>query len=223
MKLSDQSFTKEEIALADFSKAIALPVRIRLLRVIIENSNEASREVLHGYFDTYNPMVINQHLLDLIHLNVIQSKRNGRGSSFSLNENFVVVMSNNFLELFAPLGKLNEAANAVIERQKLPKKKKPVVDTTVPPFGKFIQAKRKALKLSQEQFSELLGVDRAHFSRIETGAKMIKANSLPRLAELLKIPLAELEQLYYNDRMKELAKLRRASTPQEPDDYLNQN
>ncbi|MES2428052.1 MAG: helix-turn-helix transcriptional regulator [Bacteroidota bacterium] len=214
MKLSDQKFTKEEIALADFSKAIALPVRIRLLRIIIENDNEASREALHSYFDTYNPMVINQHLLDLIHLNVIQSKRYGRRSSFSLNENFVVVMYNNFLELFAPLGKLNEAANAVIDRQKLAKKKKPVVDETVPPFGKFIQARRKALKLTQEEFSKLFGIDRAHFSKIETGGKLISTNSLPRLAECLEIPLAELEELYNNDKMKELSKKRTPPVPE---------
>jgi ribosome-binding protein aMBF1 (putative translation factor) len=205
MKLSDKNFTKEDIALADFAKAIALPIRVRIIRLIIENGNEVPREKLHEA--PFNPTVINLHLLDLVHLKIVKSKRKGkgRGSLFSVNEDIFVKMSNNFLNLFESASKLGEEANEVVSRPRLKKKRTKKEQAPKQRFGRYIKEKRRALGFSQEDFAAGLDMDRAHLSRIECSKKTLKPEKLNKLAEMLQIPFEELKAFYYKDQMIELA------------------
>jgi ribosome-binding protein aMBF1 (putative translation factor) len=203
MKLSDKNFTKEDIALANFAKAIALPIRVRIIRYIIEHGNEVSREQVHEI--SFNSTVINQHLLDLAHLDIIKARRKGRGSIYSVNETVFVKMSNNFLNLFEAASKLGGEAEQVISRPRLKKKKVKKAEVPKLRFGKYIKEKRRALGFSQEDFAAGLDIDRANFSRIECSKKTLKAEKLKKLAEMLQLPFEELKEIYYQDKVGELA------------------
>jgi transcriptional regulator with XRE-family HTH domain len=59
-------------------------------------------------------------------------------------------------------------------------------------FGARIRELRKAQGLSQEQLSEVIGIDQKHMSRIELGKSYPSLDRLMRIAEVLKVPLPSL-------------------------------
>lgn len=202
MKLSEKYLTRKDIDLANFAKAIALPIRVCMIRLILENGNEATRVKLHEL--PFNQLTINQHLAELAHLGILKSKRKGQTSLFTVNEEIFVKMSNNFLALFEAMGKLNDEAREVVSRPPLKKKAKAKLPEL--PLGKYVQEKRKQVGLTQEEFGSLIGLDRAHLSRIECGRKIISQHKLGKIAEVLHVPIADLHKMYYQEKMLELAK-----------------
>lgn len=200
MKLSEKYLTKKDIDLANFAKAIALPVRVCIIRLIIENGNEASRVKLHEI--PFNQLTVNQHLTELKHLGILRSARRGRMNIFMVNEDVFINMSNNFLSLFEPISQLNEEAKKVILRA--PLVKKPKIKPSLPTFGKFVKEKRKQLGLKQEDFAEMIGVDRSTLSRLECDKKSTTSKNLVKIAKALGVPLSELNQIFYQDKMMAL-------------------
>lgn len=200
MKLSEKYLTKKDIDLANFAKAIALPVRVCIIRLIIENGNEASRVKLHEI--PFNQLTVNQHLADLKHLGILRSARKGRVNVFMVNEDVFINMSNNFLTLFEPISQLNEAARQVISRS--PMVKKPKFKPPVQSFGQYVKERRKQLRLKQEAFAALIGVDRSTLSRLECDKKTTTPKNLARIAKALRVPIAELHQIFYQDKMMAL-------------------
>ena len=59
-------------------------------------------------------------------------------------------------------------------------------------LGARIRELRKAQGLSQEQLSEVIGIDQKHMSRIELGKSYPSLDRLMRIAEVLKVPLPSL-------------------------------
>ena len=54
-------------------------------------------------------------------------------------------------------------------------------------IGSRLRIKRIACGISQQEFSELLGIDRAHLNAYEAGAERVNANLLLRIARLLHV------------------------------------
>jgi transcriptional regulator with XRE-family HTH domain len=59
-------------------------------------------------------------------------------------------------------------------------------------FGARIRELRRGQGLSQEQLSEVIGIDQKHMSRIELGKSYPSLDRLMRIAEVLKVPLPSL-------------------------------
>lgn len=58
---------------------------------------------------------------------------------------------------------------------------------------------RVAQKITLDQVSKELGVNRSTYYRIEKGLISLKANQLPKIAKALKIPLTELIKALFSD------------------------
>ena len=100
------TITQKDTDLANFAKAIALPVRVGIIRLILERKNEATRLELHSL--PYKQATVNQHLAELIYLKILKSKRDGRMNSYKVDEAVFTKMSNNFLSLLKTLDFKND-------------------------------------------------------------------------------------------------------------------
>lgn len=58
--------------------------------------------------------------------------------------------------------------------------------------GNNIRKHRKKLKLTQLDLEVSTGIGRSEFSRIENGAKNLELSTLVKIADALKIPIADL-------------------------------
>ena len=67
-------------------------------------------------------------------------------------------------------------------------------------LGKRIKALREALRISQEELSQRLGLDRASLSLIENDKRSLKADELILLSKSLNISIDELLNLKVVDR-----------------------
>ncbi|MDB4922588.1 hypothetical protein [Mucilaginibacter sp.] len=64
-------FNDNDVQISKFARAIALPIRVFILRMIIENGNAISKKTF--YTDTYNSRTIDKHILELKSLGIIKT------------------------------------------------------------------------------------------------------------------------------------------------------
>lgn len=93
-------------------------------------------------------------------------------------------------------------------------------------FGKKIRRLRKEKGLTQEQLSELIGIDNRHLSRIETGIHYPTFKIMKKLAKALDVNLESLDEVSIDDTivsdkiyLKSLQILNSAKTDEEKKYY----
>jgi transcriptional regulator with XRE-family HTH domain len=59
-------------------------------------------------------------------------------------------------------------------------------------FGKAVRASRKKLKVSQEEFADMCGLDRTYIGGIERGERNLGLVNIERIAKTFRISLSEL-------------------------------
>jgi transcriptional regulator with XRE-family HTH domain len=59
-------------------------------------------------------------------------------------------------------------------------------------FGKAVRARRKKLKVSQEEFADLCGLDRTYMGGIERGERNLGLVNIEKIARTFRISLSEL-------------------------------
>lgn len=59
-------------------------------------------------------------------------------------------------------------------------------------FGNKVRTERHKQNMSQEEFSDLVGVHRTYIGMIERGEKNITLENIDKIAKALKIPISEL-------------------------------
>jgi len=59
-------------------------------------------------------------------------------------------------------------------------------------FGKAIRQRRHRLRVSQEEFADLCGLDRTYIGGIERGERNVSLVNIERIAKALKVSLSEL-------------------------------
>ena len=68
-------------------------------------------------------------------------------------------------------------------------------------FGPKIKAMRQEHGLKQRQLAELLETDKPMYSKMELGARRVRREQVPKLAELYKVDEEELMTLWLADRI----------------------
>lgn len=201
MKKIDTAYlSAKEVALADFAKALALPIRVCIVRFILEHKNEVSRDKFGQL--PFKITTISQHLSALKYLGVIKSNVKDKTTFYSVNEPLFIKMSNSFLTLFQPIRQLNEEANRLfaafpVQKKRLPSSKKPI-----PLFGEYIKEKRKQKQLSQGNLALLISVDRGWISKLENSKVVPKPDKLHPLANALQLSLKEVSDIFYQNQMR---------------------
>lgn len=59
-------------------------------------------------------------------------------------------------------------------------------------FGKAVRERRKRLRLSQEEFADMCGLDRTYMGGIERGERNVALVNIEKIARAFKISLSDL-------------------------------
>ncbi|MBD1392375.1 helix-turn-helix domain-containing protein [Mucilaginibacter glaciei] len=170
--------------IAQFARAIALPIRVFILRMIAENGNALTKQAF--YNNTFNATTINKHLLELRSLGIVKVKTVQAQATYYIDQKMFDQMSANFSMFFDNSAAANNSG-LLTAASEIPAAKN---------FGAFIKQHRMELNLSQEALASKLAIDRALLSRIENGKKQLDAAKLVLLSQALYIKIDDLELAY---------------------------
>ncbi|MEP6612788.1 MAG: hypothetical protein ABJA76_12910 [Mucilaginibacter sp.] len=70
MNFLKADLNETDVQVSQFARAIALPVRVFIIRMIIENGNAINKKTF--YTDTYKARTIDKHILELKSLGIIK-------------------------------------------------------------------------------------------------------------------------------------------------------
>ncbi|MEN0054030.1 MAG: helix-turn-helix transcriptional regulator [Mucilaginibacter sp.] len=197
-----------DFELAQFARVLALPIRVFIIRMIIEHDNSISKQQLYSH--AFTEQNINKHLLELKAAGIL--KINGaRGQiTYSIDQNVSKQIAESFTNMFQSISQLNPRkvdvpqpviVPAVFKNQKEEKEEHISSFTS---FGAFIKKRRMELCLSQEDFSKKINIERAQLSRVECGKKSLNVDKLKELAQALYLDLDTVKKEYYQYRIAQL-------------------
>lgn len=84
--------------MAKFALALGLPVRIFIIRIIINQNNLATKEDFNN--TSFAPELINKHISQLRGLGILKIKKENRKTTYSIDKPFFNSMSEKFNSLF---------------------------------------------------------------------------------------------------------------------------
>ncbi|WP_170113598.1 helix-turn-helix transcriptional regulator [Mucilaginibacter yixingensis] len=197
------------VRLSNFSRALALPVRIYIIRQILDNQNHATRKELHQL--PFKTELINTHLQELKQLGLITTLHENNTYVHSVDVNKFIMLSNSYLAIFEPIARLNAEAMELLRRPKLKKKKtvKKADEPTDPEavgFGPYLRKQRQSARLNQTQLGKQLGISRKQLGKIENGLIVLDPGKLKTLALALGAPLTELIEQYRSSIIEMISK-----------------
>jgi transcriptional regulator with XRE-family HTH domain len=197
---SEQIFDIEDNELADFFRALALPIRSAIVRRIILYKNNVIKEVLFEL--PYKPEVINKHLTQLRTLKIIKVAGSKNEIIYSVDPALFKRISKLFSSLATNIEGNKEQTKSNVLEEKL---KQSLERRYFTNFGEYIKFRRLELNISQEKLCEKVGIDRSNFSKVESGKKNFDINKLMLLSKALYINLSTLKKEYFSYQIKEIA------------------
>ncbi|HMG11172.1 MAG TPA: helix-turn-helix domain-containing protein [Mucilaginibacter sp.] len=200
MKLTNLNFNDNE--LSQFARALALPVRVFIVRTIIENGFSINRDAL--YTTSFNIETINKHVSELRSLGLIKANGVKGNITYSIEQSWFEQMSIRFSSLFESINRFNPGSvdvNTHVDTPAFVSKKE---KDDLPNFGAYIKKQRLELNISQEDLAKKIKIDRAQLSRIECGKNQLNADKLKALSQALYLNTDVLTKEYYSYRLAEL-------------------
>jgi DNA-binding XRE family transcriptional regulator len=199
-KNNSSRFDAGDTEMSAFAKALALPVRVAIIRLIVENGNTIPKEKILSL--PGNPEMVSKHVAELRALKIIkQSGAKGR-MFYSIDQELFDKMIGLFTMFFKTIGELKTQSEPISESETKDKDK----SSQFANFGAFVQFHRKELNMSQEILSQKIGIARADLSRIECGKKALETDKLKLLSKVLYVDLPSINKEYFSHRITELAK-----------------
>ncbi|UOE52803.1 helix-turn-helix domain-containing protein [Mucilaginibacter sp. SMC90] len=194
-------FTETDSELASFARILALPVRVYIIRMIIENGNAVSKkEMCSVPFEMEN---ILKHVAELKTIGMVKISGTKADTRYSIDVALFSRMTSRFSSLFDNLNAVDQlpaipsiGANANDSTSDVIKETSDSLS-----FGAFIKKHRLALKISQEKLSRETNIDRAELSRIECGKKNPGPEKLILLSKALYIDMDNITKEYYSSRI----------------------
>lgn len=201
MKNFKYSINENDTKLADFARALALPVRVRIIRHIVENGFSINKEDL--YFADTNRETLIKHIGELRTLGIIQMEGQRGNITCHIDQNWFKQMMSDFSAIFG--GSFGISASYV---NMPPIQKNNSAEEQLPEpyqhFGAFIKKHREELNINQENFAQKLTIDRSQLSRIECGKASISPDKLKALAKTLYMSYPVVKREYYSYQLAEI-------------------
>lgn len=204
MPSTNAKFSEIDNELAQFARLLALPVRVYIIRTIIENGNVISKkDICNVPFEMEN---ILKHLAELKSLGVIKINGTKANITYSINSNVFDQILIKFSSLFNNLGSADYFHTLPGKQQdnELSHANGETESVKYANFGMFIKKHRVELHISQEELARKMNIDRAELSRIECGKKNLNADKLEALSKVLYIDINSLTREYYSYRIVDL-------------------
>ena len=201
MAISKYNIDDNDKKFSDFARALALPIRVIIVRKIIENGFSIKK----NDFDIadYTKENIAKHIGELKSLGVIKMAGSKGQIIYTIDQNWFRQMIKGFQTVFG---------DNAFPAQPVEMKNTPVVVTTnndeLSPayshFGAFIKKHRKELHLTQMVFAKKISIDRSQLSRIETGKTDVKPDKIKAIAKSLYLPYEIVRKEYYSCQLVEI-------------------
>lgn len=202
MKTFKYSINENDKKLADFARALALPIRVQIIRYIVENGFTVSKDELD--FNGTSRETVIKHLSELRTLGIVKMEGQRGRITYHIDQNWFTEMVSGFSAIF---GGNALALPASYINMPLSQKNNAVQDEPLPPhphFGAFIKKHREELNISQENFAQKTGLDRSQLSRIECGKAPVNPEKLKAVAKALYISYAVIKKEYYSYQLAEM-------------------
>lgn len=195
-------FDTDDNEFSVFAKALALPIRVAIIRMILEHDNNIRKEELLGL--SVNHEVVTKHIAELRTLKiVIQSGMKGN-IRYRVDHHLFKRMTSRFNQLFSGIDQLLSDEQGTADQQ-INETHHKTEKQLFSNFGDFIHFHRTDLNMSQETLAMKLCLDRSQLSRIESGKKDFDIQKLKLLSKALYIDLASLKKEYYSFKIADLA------------------
>jgi ribosome-binding protein aMBF1 (putative translation factor) len=193
MSLLHVHVSEIDTQISAFARAIALPIRVFILRMIAENGNCLTKQAV--YASSLNAKTINKHIQELRGLGIIKVRNVRSEAAYCIDEKLFEQMSVNFSQFFDNnilLPQMPASTSAAAEE--VPQTRPDL--SHYPHFGAYIKEHRLELNLSQATLAEKIVIDRALLSRIECGKKVLNVQQLPMLAKALYLSLEDTKHAF---------------------------
>lgn len=204
LSYSYTNFDDNDKELSNFAKALALPVRVAIIRIIIEHNNVVKREML--YEIPFNIETINKHVAELKNLGILKVYGIKGNVNYSIDESLFDQMAYRFSLLFKSARHLfvqhintNYEAEEVISATNMTNEM-----GALSHFGAFIDQYRNSLNITLPLLAEKLGVETACLNQVEKGEIAFNPEKLMLLANAFGIAPTVLKREYYSYRIAEL-------------------
>jgi len=204
LSYSYTNFDDSDKELSNFAKALALPVRVAIIRIIIEHNNIVKRETL--YEIPFNIETINKHVAELKNLGILKVYGIKGNVNYSIDENLFDQMAYRFSVLFKSARHLFvQHINTDYKAEEvLPVINMPSDMVTQSHFGAFIYQYRNSVNITLQALADRLGVDEACLTQVEKGETAFNPEKLMLLANAFGIAPIVLKREYYSYRIAEL-------------------
>ncbi|WP_121812846.1 hypothetical protein [Mucilaginibacter kameinonensis] len=204
LSYSYTNFDDNDKELSNFAKALALPVRVAIIRIIIEHNNVVKREML--YEIPFNIETINKHVAELKNLGILKVYGIKGNVNYSIDESLFDQMAYRFSMLFKSARHLFvQHINTDYEVAEVT----PAVNisNTMPilnHFGLFISQQRNLLNITQMALAEKLDSEVEILNQMKLGELAFNPEKLMLLANAFSIAPTVLKREYYSYRIAEL-------------------
>lgn len=197
------NINEKDSSFSAFARALALPVRVQIIRLIIENGFAINREEL--YVADFARETINKHLSELRSLGVLRMEGSKGHVTYNIDQNWFTQMITEFLSFFGKcvLVPQPESVDYYIQAY-TPSVNDDKPLPGYPHFGAFIKKHREELHITQEIFAKKIRIDRGQLNRIECGKKSIKLHKLKALSKALYLNYQDLKKEYYSYQLAEI-------------------
>lgn len=186
--MSEQKqYNHDDVIMAKFALALGLPVRIFIIRTIINQNNLARKEDFDNAL--FKAELINKHISQLKGLGILKIKTEKRKNTYSIDKPFFSSMSGKFDLLFKSLEHKNEPATPLIESGHPPNLK----------FKAYVKTQRLNFHLSQEEFALRLKMDKDSIAKIERGEILFPPEKLYELSQVIYDDPVLIRKIYYDD------------------------
>ncbi|AYL98300.1 helix-turn-helix domain-containing protein [Mucilaginibacter celer] len=202
MKTFKYSINENDVKLADFARALALPIRVQIIRHIIENGFSIGKDDL--YFADTNRETLIKHISELRSLGLIRMEGKRGNITYHIDQKWFTQMMIDFSAVFG--ANLPGIPTSYVNMPPSQKNSSTPDDLpeVYPHFGAFIKKHREELNISQENFSQKITINRSQLSRIECGKAAINPDKLKMLAKALYISYPVIKKEYYSYQLAEM-------------------
>jgi transcriptional regulator with XRE-family HTH domain len=204
MEISKYYINESDKRFSDFARALALPIRVLIVRRVIENGFSITKNNLD--IADYTKENITKHINELRFLGILKMAGSKGHITYSIDQNWFTQMIKGFLTVFGE--NIFLAQTDVSDKYEMENVPVIVNKDELPPtyshFGAFIKKHREELRLTQAVFAKKISIDRSQLSRIESGKTAVKPDKIKTIAKSLYLPYQIVRKEYYSCQLVEI-------------------
>lgn len=189
-----RNYDEGDIALSAFALALALPVRIFIIRTIINRENSAVKDDFAN--PLFNAETIAKHLQQLKALKILTSLAVSKTVRYSVNTVYFKAMSQSFTSFMQPLDDAPAKSHTITGPTK--------AEEHTMSFGDYLKMQRQSYQLTQAEMAERLDMDRSVLSKVETGRTVFPEDKLLVLSQKIHEDIGSIKKIYYSDHLAKL-------------------